>query len=123
MPLGVGEHRAHKLEHEEIGTFTQAAEATDPSRGENGWAGTCILGLATERSRISTDTRVPAKMPYWTSQKQNRNVTQRGSKSSPGREPSGWLKPPGDPLTPLTGHAGSEACQPHPSQPGGGAET
>ena len=31
------------------------------------------------------DTRVPARMPYWTSQKQSRNVAQRGSKSSPGR--------------------------------------
>lgn len=48
------------------------------------WA-TCILGLATECRRISTDTRVPARMPYWTSQKQSRNVTQRGNRSSPGR--------------------------------------
>ena len=48
------------------------------------WA-TCILGLATECRRISTETRVPARMPYWTSQKQSRNVTQRGNRSSPGK--------------------------------------
>ena len=49
------------------------------------WA-TCILGLATECRRISTDTRALARMPYWTSQKQSRNVTQRGNRSSPERE-------------------------------------
>ena len=40
------------------------------------WA-TCILGLATECRRISTETRVPARMPYWTSQKQSRKASSK----------------------------------------------
>lgn len=44
---------------------------------------TWVLGLATECRRMSKDTRVPARIPYWISQKDSRNVTQSGSRSSP----------------------------------------
>lgn len=46
---------------------------------------TWVLGLATECRRMSKDTRLPARMPYWISQKDSRNVTHSGSRSSPRR--------------------------------------